>query len=81
MNTLTTDVTTLKDCMTDPSDPSCTDTYSVVTNINKLVDAMSKCMTDPTSLNCWTVYSAATTLPQVTKSVSVSSNGSLPNSL
>ena len=71
MNTLTTDVTTLKGCMTDPSDASCTDTYGVVTNLNKLVDAMSKCMTNPTDGDCASSYPDATTLPKVTKSLSV----------
>ena len=66
----TTDVTTLKDCMVDPSAEACTGTYSVVTNLNKLVDAMSKCMTDPTAEDCTSVYSDVTTLPKVTKSVS-----------
>ena len=71
MNTLTTDVTALKGCMTDPSTSACTDTYSVVTNLNKLVDVMSKCMTDPTASDCDTSYPTATTLPKVTKSLSM----------
>ena len=69
--TLTTDVTALKGCMTDPSASSCTDTYGVATNLNTLVDAMSKCMTDPTAGDCASVYPIATTLPKVTKSLSM----------
>ena len=63
MNTLNTDVTSLKGCMTSPTDSSCT--YSASTNLNKLVDSMHKCMTNPTATDCGTDFSATTTLPKV----------------
>ena len=68
--TLTTDVTALKGCMTSPTDPSCTGTYSDATTLNKLVDTMHKCMNDPTATDCTTPYSATTTLPKVSQQIS-----------
>ena len=62
---LSADVMTLKGCMTNPADTSCTGTYSVATNLNKLVDSMSKCMANPTASDCTSIYSNPTTLPKV----------------
>ena len=62
---LTTDVTALKGCMTSPTDPTCTGTYSDATTLNKLVDSMNKCMKDPTNGDCASDYAASTTLPKV----------------
>ena len=64
---LTTDVTALKGCMTSPTDPTCTGTYSDATTLNKLVDSMNKCMKDPANGDCATEYSASTTLPKVSQ--------------
>ena len=67
---LTTDVTALKGCMTSPTDPTCTGTYSDATTLNKLVDSMNKCMKDPEDGDCATEYSASTTLPKVSQWIS-----------
>ena len=48
--------------MSDPVDPACTDTYSVVTNLNIMAYKLSKCMNDPTSQDCTATYSDATNL-------------------
>ena len=65
VSTLSTDVTTLKSCMTDPTASGCTGTYSAATTLASLVSTISGCMTDPAATACTTTYSASTTLPQV----------------
>ena len=65
VSSLTTDVTVLKSCMTNPSDSSCTGVYSADTTLNKLTANIGSCMTNPSDSACTSKYSASTTLPQV----------------
>ena len=77
---MTSDMTTVKACLTDPTASGCTGTYSgtssmpgitaSVSTLSTDVTALKGCMTDPTASACTGTYSAATTLNKLVESMS-----------
>ena len=60
--TLTTDMTAVKSCLTDPTAAGCTGTYSAATTLPKIVSNVDKCMTNVEDATCTNSYGASTGL-------------------
>ena len=62
VSTLSTDVTALKGCMTDPTASACTGTYSAASTLPGIVKNVDKCMTDVSDATCTASYGATANL-------------------
>ena len=60
--TLTSDMTTVKACLTDPTASGCSTTYSSSSTLPAIVKNVDKCMTDVSDATCTSSYGATTNL-------------------
>ena len=67
-------MTTVKSCLTSPTDSGCS--YTAATNLPALVSSVSsdltpvkECLTDPTATACTGTYSAAASLPKIASNI------------